>query len=116
MKLQARKELLASDNSGLLLYYPQLRTNDFVSFFFCYTAASKRLGHARLKTVTPPPNRDDGDAGRKIERKSAMPCWLSRKNCARFRQMQKRTQKMKMNSTAKMSRQILKGDDGGGEM
>jgi|NOAtaT_5_FD_contig_51_1871710_length_1701_multi_2_in_0_out_0_2 hypothetical protein len=41
MKLQPRKELLASDNSGLLLYYPQLRTNDFVSFFFCYTAASK---------------------------------------------------------------------------
>jgi hypothetical protein len=34
MKLQPRKELLASDNSGLLLYYPQLRTNDFVSFFF----------------------------------------------------------------------------------
>jgi hypothetical protein len=31
-----------------------------------------------------------GTPERKIERKSAMPCWLLRKNCAGFRQMQKR--------------------------
>jgi len=68
MKLQPRKELLASDNSGLLLYYPQLRTNDFVSFFFA-TPQPPRLRHARLKTVTPPPNRDDGDAGTKNREK-----------------------------------------------
>jgi len=40
-----------------------------LSHFFFATPQPPRLRHARLKTVTPPPNRDDGDAGTKNREK-----------------------------------------------